>query len=271
MSQVTNLSKDFELLKEAVLKAGEIAMGKFGSGEFKSWLKDGNEPVTEIDLEVNKSLKEMLIGARPDYGWLSEESTDDKARLKKEFVWVVDPIDGTRAYINGTADFSISVALLENNIPVLGVIFAPALEKFYEAAKGSGCFLNGEKVEVSRAKNLAGMRLQSDPGYIGNTPRWHHPWPDINVSKFQSFALRLAAFSAGEADAVLAARPKSEWDIAAGSILIAEAGGILCDQNGEPFAFNQEFTRLHQIVAVTSPLKEEFLKIVNARISKSNP
>lgn len=271
MTLKQNLTEDFELLKKAVLKAGDIAMEKFGSSEFKSWLKDGNEPVTEIDLAVNQSLKETLIGARPDYGWLSEESTDDKTRLGKKYVWVVDPIDGTRAYIKGNPDFSISVALLENNVPVLGITFAPALDKFYEAAKQSGCFLNGEKVEVRKAKDLKGMRLQSDPGYIGNTPRWHHPWPEMSVSKYQSFALRLAAFAAGEADAVLAARPKSEWDVAAGAVLIKEAGGVLCNQAGKPFAFNQENTRLHQIMAFSPGLREEFLKIVNGRISKSSP
>lgn len=271
MTGEQKLSEDFELLKRAVLKAGAIAMEKFGSGDFKSWLKDGNEPVTEIDLEVNHSLKETLLVARPDYGWLSEESTDDKTRLNKKYVWVVDPIDGTRAYIKGTPDFSISVALLENKVPILGVTFAPALEKFYEASKGNGCFLNGKKVEVSNAKVLAGMELQSDPGYIRNTPRWKNPWPDITVSKFQSFALRLAAFAAGEADAVLAARPKSEWDVAAGAILIEEAGGVLCDQAGKPFAFNQENTRLHQILAFPEGLRKEFLKIVNGRVSKSSP
>lgn len=265
------LSSDFDLLKKAVLRAGTIAMGKFGGDDFKSWLKNGKEPVTEIDLEVNQSLKETLLGARPDYGWLSEESTDDKVRLNKKYVWVVDPIDGTRAYINGTPDFSISVALLEDNVPVLGITFAPALDKFYEASKGGGTFLNGKSVSVDGATEIAGIHLQSDPSYIGNTPRWEYPWPDISVSKFQSFALRLAAFAAGETDAVLAARPKSEWDVAAGVVLIEEAGGILCDQDGKPFPFNQENTRLHQIMAFPPTLKEEFLKIVQGRISKSNP
>lgn len=271
MKPKQNLTEDLVLLKKAVLKAGDIAMNKFGSGDFESWLKKGNEPVTEIDLAVNQSLKEALLGERPDYGWLSEESTDDKARLNKKYVWVVDPIDGTRAYIKGTPDFSISVALLENSKPVLGVTFAPALEKFYEAAKGRGTFLNEKKVSVNRATELAGIHLQSDPGYIGNAPRWIYPWPEITVSKHQSFALRLAAFAAGETDAVLAARPKSEWDVAAGAILIEEAGGVLCNQEGTPFAFNQENTRLHQIMAFPPGLKEEFLKIVNGRISKSSP
>jgi len=265
------LVKDFELLKRAVLKAGEIAMEKFGSGKFKSWLKKGNEPVTEIDLEVNQFLKETLLGERPEYGWLSEESMDDKARLKKKYVWVVDPIDGTRAYIKGTPDFSISVALLENNVPVLGVTFAPALKKFYEAAKGSGAFLNGKKVLIRRATKLAGIHLQSDSAYIENTPRWQYPWPEMSISKHQSFALRLAAFAAGETDAVLAAQPKSEWDVAAGAIMIEEAGGILCNKEGRSFAFNQENTRLHQIMAFSSGLRKEFLKIVNGRISKSSP
>lgn len=271
MTLPNNLSRDLDLLVSAVKKGGAVAMKSFGRKDLNSWLKNGVEPVTEVDMEVNGVLKKDLLGERQDYGWLSEESTDDKTRLSKKYVWVVDPIDGTRAYMKGTPDFCISVALLEDHIPVLGVTYAPALNKFFHAAKGEGAYLNGKPIHVTEPKIVAGIRLQSDDGYIGNAKRWGIPWPDIDVEKFQSFALRLAAFAGGEADAVLSAKPKSEWDVAAGAVLIPEAGGVLCDQDGQPFSFNQENTRLHQVIAISPGVKDEFLEIVKSRIPKNKP
>jgi len=266
-----SLKSDLGLALMAAREGGKIALASHGRRDLKTWMKRGEEPVTQVDLEVNRTLKEILIGGRPDYGWLSEESTDDKARLDKEFVWVIDPIDGTRAYMRGNKDFCISIGLLHRNRPVLGVIFAPAMEKMFHAVKGEGAFLNEEQIRVSNPEGLAGIKFQADTGYIGNKKRWGKPWPAMDISKYQSFALRLAAFAAGKVDAVLAAKPKSEWDIAAGAALIEEAGGILCDQDGKAFPFNQENTRLHQIIAISPGLKEEFLKLVKSRIPKNKP
>lgn len=268
---VTSLAKDLSLLKGAVRKAGEIAMARYGREKLEVWTKPGNEPVTEVDFAVNEALKKMLMGARPDYGWLSEESTDDKERLKKDRVWVVDPIDGTRAYIRGKPDFSINVGLLEKTQPVLGVTYAPALDKFYEGLVGEGAFLNGRKLRGSKKSNFSDFSLQSSPEYIQSKKRWKTPWPEMKVSKCQSFALRLAAFAEGKTDAVLAATPKSEWDVVPGAVFINEIGGILCDQHGQPLIFNKSHPVLHQIVAVPPNLKKEFLKFVQGRIAKNSP
>lgn len=260
MTKNSDREKDFQLLKNAVLQAGDIALAGQKKDHLQTWLKRGVEPVSEIDLAVNDMLKAALIGARPDYGWLSEESVDDPARLAKKFVWVVDPIDGTRAYIRGDGDFSICVALLEDGVPILSVIFAPARDEIYWALKGLGASLNTKPIHVSQTIEIPGMKLQGDEGYFKNTRRWQVPWPDMTLGKYQSFALRIVSVAAGKFDAAISARPKSEWDVAAADLIITEAGGVCCDGAGDGFRYNRENTRLARIVATTPGLKDEVLE-----------
>jgi myo-inositol-1(or 4)-monophosphatase len=140
---------DFALLKETVRDAGALAM-RFYMTDHKQWSKaHDNTPVTEADIAVNDLLHARLGGARPDYGWLSEETEDDSSRLTQPLVWVVDPIDGTRAFAKGHPHFAISVALVEDGRPVLGVIFNPATDEFFEARFGGGAFLNGKPIRVA--------------------------------------------------------------------------------------------------------------------------
>ena len=254
------LKEDFDLAREAVLKAGEIALENLQTKNFKTWLKRGHEPVTEIDLKVNEYLKQALTKARPGYGWLSEESVDDRERLNLKYVWVVDPIDGTRALIKGGDDFTVCVALVEDGKPVLGAIFAPAREELYLALKGAGATLNSKPIHVSGAMSLAGIRLQGDDAYFDRPKRWQSPWEEISYGKYQSFALRIASVATGEFDAAISARPKSEWDIAAADLILTEAGGICCDGAGQPHTYNNENTRIARIVATNPALKDQILE-----------
>ena len=263
------LKENFDLAREAVLKAGEIALKGLQTKDFKTWLKGGYEPVTEIDLKVNEYLKQALTQARPGYGWLSEESVDDRERLNLKYVWVVDPIDGTRALIKGRDDFTICVALVKDGKPVVGAIFSPARKELYLALEGAGATLNGKSIQVSRARVVEGMKLQGDEDYFDRPKRWQSPWRNVTYSKYQSFALRVVSVAAGEFDAAISARPKSEWDLAAADLIVTEAGGICCGQDGRPLTYNNENTRIARIVAANPALKDQILEKLKGRIPKN--
>ena len=158
-----DLDADFALLTAAVREAGALALRHFG-GDVRVWRKKHGEPVSEADIAVNDLLRERLSGSRPGYGWLSEESDDDPARLEAQCVWMADPIDGTRAFLNGTPEFTVSVALVVAGEPAAAIVFNPASDEFFAALRGRGASLNGEAIGVSRRTSLAGARVLTKPG-----------------------------------------------------------------------------------------------------------
>ena len=158
-------SSDLDLLAHAVHEAGELALGKFRA-TFKSWTKLGDSPVSEVDIAVNDLLRDRLSGARPDYAWLSEESVDDRARLDADTVWIVDPIDGTRAFIAGKTDWSVSVALVHRGRPIAAALFAPAEENFMLAEAGKGTTLNGIRQHASAESAFERARAAGPPRLI---------------------------------------------------------------------------------------------------------
>lgn len=253
---VLNLNKEHQILERAVREAGALVLERVARGQVRVWLKGDSEPVTDVDLSVNALLLKHLANSK--HGWLSEESADTTARLTKTKVWVVDPIDGTRALLNGKSDFAISVALVEEGRPVLGVVFAPVRDEFYSARLGHGAFLNGQSIHVSKRKRLSGAHVQADRDYL-TSRRWTTPWPALTISKYQSFALRLAAVAAGICDLAISAKPKSEWDVAAGHLLVEEAGGVCCGAAGESLKYNRSVPRFEKIIGATSALKDPVL------------
>src|SRR5664279_3104212 len=142
------MNRDAALLKETVQEAGALALSLFRT-ELKHWTKGASSPVSEADIAVNDLLETALRSATPDYGWLSEESVDDAERLDRRLVWIVDPIDGTRAYLAGREDWCVSVALVEDASPLLAAVFAPASEEFFFAIRGQGATLNGVSVQAT--------------------------------------------------------------------------------------------------------------------------
>jgi len=269
MTQNFTLEEDCQLAKKVVLEGGKIALRNLGSDSMKTWLKRGHEPVTEIDLEVNEYMKDALTSARPTYGWLSEESADDRRRLDMKNVWVVDPIDGTRAFIKGNDDFTVCLALVKGGKPVVGAIFAPARDQLFLARKGGGATLNGQPIHVGTASDIKGIRLQGDDSYFDRPKRWISPWENITYGKYQSFALRVVEVAAGKYDAAISAKPKSEWDIAAADLIVGEAGGVCCDGDGNPLTYNNKNTRIRRIMASNPALKDEIVEKLRGRIPKS--
>jgi myo-inositol-1(or 4)-monophosphatase len=242
---------DTALLVAAVREAGAIARHFYG-GTYKSWNKSKGNPVTEADIAIDNFLKQTLLAARPDYGWLSEETADDPARLQRERVFVVDPIDGTYGFLKQRPHFTIVAAVVENGRPVSGAIYNPITEEMYEASKSSGARLNTKPIHVSARTDFDGMRLLAEKT-VTDPAHWTVPWPDsIIVETRASAAYRMALVSAGEFDAMISLRPKADWDVAAGDLIVNEAGGRVTTRSGEPLIYNREVP-LHRSIVCAGP------------------
>ena len=221
---------DIDLLADAVRSAGKIAL-KFFSGQYRRWSKPGGSPVTEADLAIDAFLKEELRRARPDYGWLSEESLDDPARLQVRRVFIVDPIDGTAAFMKGRPHFTICAAVVVDNRPLAGVVFNPARDECFTAQAGQGAYLNGAPIHVGGRTEIEGCKL------LGNRSLFAG-WPPMQIETFSSIAYRVALVASGQFDAMVSLTSKRDWDLAAADVILAEAGGRLVDWDGKPASYN---------------------------------
>ena len=250
---------DMDLALAAIRRGGEIALSYFRKGP--RWhRKPDNTPVCEADLAVDEALRTMLLQARPDYGWLSEETRDDAARLHKKRVWVLDPVDGTRSYLSGEATWCISLALVEDGKPVIGLIWAPALDRLWQAKAGGGAFENGRAIHVSSRETLKSARLIA-PAFVHDPTRWQTPWPeDVFTMRLPSLALRLAFVASAEVDGMFAPGRKSEWDLAAGDLIVREAGGVISDARGRPIVYNREDPHPFGVVAANPTLHEKIVQ-----------
>ncbi|WP_052341765.1 3'(2'),5'-bisphosphate nucleotidase CysQ [Salinarimonas rosea] len=227
-------------LEEAAREAGDIARGYFREGEkttARVWNKAGGSPVTEADVSVDAFLKVRLSQLLPEAGWLSEETRDDPARLDSRLVWIVDPIDGTRAFLNGIADWSVAIALLVDGVPTLGVVHAPAREGFYEAQAGAGARLNGTPIATGGRETLAGANVAGPKPMVDALARRSGPFGA--VTKVPSLALRIARVASGEHDLALVTANARDWDLAAADLVLAEAGGTLSDPAGAAPVYNR--------------------------------
>jgi myo-inositol-1(or 4)-monophosphatase len=219
-----------EEVSRITAEAGRIAAGRSGS-TYRRWEKVPGHPVCEVDLEVDAFLREHLLRLEPEAGWLSEETLDASDRIERRRLWVVDPIDGTRDYLRGRAGWAVSVALVEDRMPLLGVLAAPARNEHWMAEKGKGAWRNGSSIRASGRTRLAGARVPADQ--LGSEDA-----DLIPVSKPNSIALRIALVAAGEADLVATLRWGFEWDIAAAALIASEAGATVTGALGQPLAFN---------------------------------
>lgn len=234
------LLADHALACDVVRDAGRLSLEYFG-GEYEKWHKGDDTPVSEADLAVNDLLQKSLHEARPHYGWLSEETEDDQSRLGKERVWVVDPIDGTRAFIRGKPHFTICVALVTEGQVESGVVYNPALDEFYEAVLGGGARLNGDAIKPSKTKEIEGCKMAAF-GPLFQHPAWPTPWPEMKIVDRNSVAYRLALVASGAVDAAIALNTKNDWDLAAADIIVHEAGGKLTTHDGRRLIYNKTHT-----------------------------
>jgi myo-inositol-1(or 4)-monophosphatase len=247
---------DLDLLTDAARKAGEIAV-RYWSGPNRVWDKSTDDPVSEADLAVDSYLRERLMMARPDYGWLSEETEDDPARLKAGRVFVVDPIDGTRAFVAGEKTWSHSLAVVEDGVPVTAVVHLPLRERLFAATKGGGATLNGEAISHSDWAGGPPIRLLSNAASL-DARHWPAGQPPVVRSFRPSLAYRLCLVAQGRYDAMVTFRDSWEWDIAAGALIAAEAGARVTNRAGDPLRFNNDRPVNHGVVAA-APRAHEVL------------
>jgi myo-inositol-1(or 4)-monophosphatase len=241
------LEEDYELLKTAVREAGALANGYFKQ-ELEVHKKPDGSEVSEADLAVDAALKLDLTTRRKAYGWLSEESPDDRERLKHSRVWMIDPIDGTGAFLRHIPEWTVSAALVEDGVPVLGVVYNPAKDEFFHALRGHGAFLNGEPIHTTDRATLEGARMIASGGLF-RKKIWQEPWPQVTAEWINSVAYRMALVAAGRGDATISLSPKAEWDLAAAAVIIDEAGGIVTDHLGTPHLYNRETPKFPSLVA----------------------
>jgi myo-inositol-1(or 4)-monophosphatase len=251
---------DLSLLLDAAQAAGDLATDLRRQG-LKVEYKAGNSPVTNADLAVDALLTAKLREARPDYGWLSEETADDVARLSRKRLFVVDPIDGTRAFLNDRPWWAVSLAIVENDRPIAGVVYAPEVGETYAALAGEGATLNGQPIGPSVCSALEGCRLVGDPA-LYRRPEWPIPWPEMIVEPRNSTAYRICLVAAGAFDAAVAPLPKHDWDLAAGDLIATEAGAYVGDHLGQAFRYNRERPVQASLVCAAKPLAPLILERV---------
>ena len=257
---------DEELIEQAIAQAGDIAL-KFYDSSAKKWDKTDGSPVTEADIAVDDFLKKTLLQDRPDYGWLSEETTDDQSRLKCDRVWIVDPIDGTSAFVNRTDQWCLSVALLDHGQITLARILRPLTNQMYRAKQGRGATLNGQNIHTSDRQDLQGCKMMGRKGVF--TPsRWAKPWPSMNIDCTTSLALRICLAADGQFDGAISMGKESDWDLAAADLIIREAGGNITNVYGAPIKYNQENPRQSDgVVAGGKTLHKQMLEITKTIIN----
>lgn len=217
-------------------EAGELAVTT-AKGSMKRWMKAGSSPVSEADLAVDKFLSTRLPPLVPDAGWLSEETEDNPARVSAKQVWVVDPIDGTRAFLDNRPDWSVSIALVEDGRPIVAALYAPVTDEMFLATSGGGATRNGITLKVAQGEGLAGMRIAGPKSHLDRLCMLE---PQVQPQpKIFSLALRATRVATAESDAALASRNSHDWDLAAADLLVHEAGGTITDLDGAVITYNR--------------------------------
>ena len=252
---------DLAAIEALAREAGELALA-MRQGGLKTRAKDGGSPVTDADEAVDAMLTSRLLALHPDYGWLSEETADDPIRLTKQRLFVVDPIDGTVAFMKGRPWWCVSIAVVEDGQPVLGVLHAPEPGETYTAIVGGGAFLNGEPIKPSATADLAGCRMLGDAKMFQH-PAWPRAWPAMQIEARNSIAYRMALVAAGAFDAALALSSKNEWDLAAADLICREAGAWVTDHRGRPFSYNRPNPRFPSLVCAAPTLAPLILERVS--------
>lgn len=239
----SHFQADAELLFAAVQDAGAMGL-ELSRQNVRNWAKPDGSTVTEADLQIDVFLKSRLHDTRPDYGWLSEESVDTPDRLSRKRLWIVDPIDGTNSFVNGTDGWCIGAALVEDGNPVLAALYQPVANLFYAAALGHGAFCNKILMKPNDGAGFAGATL------LG-TGRALKALPGVEAAAAPNIPLllRLAHVACGKADIALSLGLRNDWDLAAGHLLVQEAGGVISQASGAQMIYNQVVPKQNGLLA----------------------
>ena len=243
------MERELTLLVEAVRKAG-VRVNELVRDGFEVQTKPDRSPVTTVDHEVNRILHEMQRREFPLDGWLSEESPDDPARLTQARVWIVDPIDGTKALVNRMPEFCISAALVDRGVPVVAAILNPSTNELFTAVRGGGLCLDGTRVTLSPADELSPVIMVN--AWEFRSDRWLALAETTRCRPMYSIANALALVATGRIQAAFTIEPENEWDLAAGALLVEESGGAVFDADGKPFVFNQPTPKFLGVIAIAA-------------------
>lgn len=257
-----------DLAVSAAQEAGQVIMRYYRSA-YKAWDKSPDNPVTSADLEADYILCAQLTDATPEYGWLSEETADNPERLEKCCSWVVDPLDGTREFIQGLDQFAVSIAFVKDGLPLLGVVYNPATEEMITGIVGQGLSYNGQIPKgLSGRIELRGAQVLASDTEVKNG-MWAPFQETLRVDQVGSAAYKLARVAAGFGDAYISLKPKHEWDVCAGAALILAAGGQVTNLAGNPLRFNQPQVLVQGIVAANSSLHPQLITLIKSRIKRA--
>tara|TARA_B000000460_G_scaffold236180_1_gene197956 strand:- start:165 stop:944 length:780 start_codon:yes stop_codon:yes gene_type:complete len=259
------VDNDLKLAINASLKAGEIIM-QYYCDDYEIKEKGYHNPVTTADKEADSYLKSTLMSARPQYGWLSEETVDSKNRLNKEKVWIVDPLDGTKEFIEGVPQFVVSIALVEKGIPIIGVLHNPVTKETFHAAKGGGAYLDQGQYRCSIKDSTRDMVILNSRSETRRGLWEPYKKHFKELRPIGSVAYKMGLTAIGKADIFATLRPKNEWDICAGTCLINEAGGKVINLNGKDITFNNQKTLIEPgLIAGYNLSVEKTYKIFNEK------
>jgi myo-inositol-1(or 4)-monophosphatase len=243
---------------ENALEAARVIFSGFTPGEVQAEYKVGHDPVTAADKAVDAALRQNLL--RDGEGWLSEESADDLSRLDKRHVWVVDPLDGTREFVQGLPEFCVSIGFVEDGKPVAGGIYNPATQETFLGAIDSGVAYNGRPVRTGSAASLEGALILASRSEVKRGE-----WETFRNAPFQlrpmgSVAYKLALVAAGLAQATFTLTPKHEWDVAVGAALVLSSGGVVRTLDNTPLRCNQRNPLLSGLIASRPEVSEDLLR-----------
>ena len=238
--------------KVAARNAGKILIKHLNVDDKNIEYKSEDSPVTIADQEADKYLSDFIGGEFPHDGWLSEETVDTEERLEKKRTWIVDPLDGTKEYIKKLPEFSISIALVQNNIPVVGVIYNPISEEMFYAERNKGAFLNGMKIKISDKQDIKNASLIVSRSEYGNNLWNNYKSSFSSIKSIGSIAYKLGLAAANVYDITATVAPKNEWDICAGDCIVREAGGTMKTINGDNINYNQKKTLVTDPIIATN-------------------
>jgi len=246
---VSSAEDDLALLTEAALAGGQLALSFFRRNP-NAWSKAGGSPVTEADMAVDTLLRTSLLAKRPHYGWLSEETADDPVRCERDTIFVADPIDGTRGFIQGDDRWCVSLAIVHGGRPKVAVLYAPARDELLTARAGEGAHLRAGRLDVLHRTKLVGARIAGPRGWL-KSPMLKESGAEIQ-SHVPSLAYRFASVATGGFDMAFSSPGAHDWDLAASDLLVHEAGGRLTDISGKVPSYNRASTT-HGVLAAANP------------------
>ena len=257
-----NSSQYSDILKriEAAIEAARTVFARFTPGQIETEYKAGHDPVTEADRALDAVLRQNLL--REGEGWLSEESVDDPSRLNKKHVWVVDPLDGTREFVQGIPEFCVSIGYVENGRPVAGGICNPATNETIIGAVDCGILYNGMPTQPSQRKEINGALILASRSEVKRGEWKQFDGDQVKIRAMGSVAYKLALVAAGKADITFTLTPKNEWDVVAGVALVKAAGGFVSTLEKTDLVANRRDPLLSGLLACGPFLKQQLVRLV---------